>query len=102
MSGIELTITHDDNVWVLRHADLTALDESACRRETGFTISEVMGFVSDTKPGLDTLAALEWIARRQNGEPSLRYGEVAAGLSNGSAISVDWSVPEDVEVDRPE
>ncbi len=42
----------------MRHDELTALDERDCRKETGFTISEILGWLSETKPGLDTLAAL--------------------------------------------
>ncbi len=92
LSGIELTIAHDDKSWVLRHSDLTAIDERACRKATGFTIAEIMGFVADTKSGLDTLAALEWVARRQNGEALLTFEEVAREMSVSSAITVDWNI----------
>lgn len=91
--GIELTITHDGHDWVLRHADLTAIDERDCRRETGFTITELLGFEKDTKPGLDTLAGLEWLARRQAGQ-KISYEEIAANLSNSSNITVDWKTPD--------
>lgn len=101
MSSIEVTITHDDQSWVLRHADLTALDERDCRNETGFTITEILGFVDSTKPGLDTLAALEWIARRQNGDRAVSYLDVAKTITNASAITVDWRLP-DEEPERPE
>lgn len=94
MSGLEITVTHDDQKWVMRHADLTAIDERDCREATRFTISEILGFVADTKPGLDTLAALEWLARRQNGERLLSYEEVARALTNASNITVDWDLPE--------
>lgn len=96
--GIELVVSHDGKTWVLRHSELTALDERACRSATGLTISEVMGFVVGTTPGLDTMAALEWLARRQNGEALLAYDEVARGVSVASAVSVDWNI---IEGDDP-
>lgn len=101
MSGIEITIRHDESKWVLRYGDLTAIDERDCRRETGFTVSEVMGFVTETKPGLDTLAALEWLARRQSGERALSYLVVAQSIATGSDIEVDWVIP-DEESEDPE
>lgn len=93
MDSIELTIRHDDHAWVLRYGDVTAIDERECRRETGFTVSEIMGFVADTKPGLDTLAALEWLARRQAAD-IVSYETVAGSMTNASAITVEWTVPE--------
>lgn len=95
MKGIEVTIRHDENRWVLRYGDLTAIDERICRKETGFTIAEVLGFVSDTQSGLDTLAAIEWLARRQNGEPGVSYLSVAQKIASGSDIEIDWDIPTD-------
>lgn len=92
--GLEITVTFEEQQHVYRHNELTAIDVRDCRKETGFTPNRLIGLLGDTDPDIDSLAALLWLARRQNGERGLRYDAVASQIRQSSVITVDVFMPE--------
>lgn len=100
--GLEITLTLDDKPYLFRYNELTAVDVKDCRRETGFTLNHLLGFVQGADVDIDTFAAMIWLARRQAGERALRYDAVAAQITPNSNLQVDVKVPESEGSDDPE
>ncbi len=83
---LSVTVRLDDQCFTFRLGEMSALDAGALRRATGLSFPQLMRCANDA-PDLDTAAALIWLARRQNGEPTLAYETVAAGVTPRNAPS---------------
>lgn len=91
--GIEITITFNDRPFIYRHNEMTAVDVRDCRRETGFTVNRLLGLVGDADIDIDSVAAILWLARRQQGERGLRYDAVASTVRPDSRLALDVFIP---------
>lgn len=76
----QLSVRVEDDVYTLDLGACTALDASACRRATGMSLQSLLSAAA-TDPDLDVVAAAIWLARRQDGEPTVSFEEVASELS---------------------
>ena len=72
--GIRISV--GDEVYEVRVGDLNALHERALRRQYGAPFSDLMEEF-EAHPGLDSIAAVVWLARYMRGETDLTYDEVA-------------------------
>lgn len=81
-------LTVDGHRYELRPNEINALDSQACRRATGVSVRSLLA-TAQHDPDIDTIAALVWLARRQAGEPSLAFEDVAATISYGSDFDLD-------------
>lgn len=73
---------------------LTAVDIGDLRRATGGNMGALLKSVVES-PDLDTVAAIMWLARRQNGEPRLSYDDVAAEVDGAVYEQMSAGVEED-------
>lgn len=81
-----VSIVVDGKTYTVRQGEMTSQDVMHLRRETGFSFRGLM--VSTSRdPDIDVIAALVWLARRQDGELMLSFDEVAAGI--GYDVDVD-------------
>lgn len=82
-------IRYDGHYYPIWYDDLSAYDARAYRTATGGSISVLLGtFARATgDPDLDTLAALVWLGRRQNGEPDLSFAAVEPEIT--AAVDFD-------------
>lgn len=90
--GDAIAISVDGTVYTVRPADMTALDSQELRRQTGMSLRAVMVAAQDD-PDLDVVASLVWLARRQAGERTLAFAEVAEAITYGTAL--DTAVPQE-------
>lgn len=100
--GIRITVGED--VFEVRVGDLNALHERALRKQYGSPFSSLMEEF-EAAPGLDSIAAVVWLARYMRGETGLTYDEVAldVDLEFAEAMALDATDSSDVEVgDSPE
>ncbi|NUO35888.1 MAG: hypothetical protein HOQ45_02400 [Nocardioidaceae bacterium] len=97
--GLRITIGED--VYEVRVGDLNALHERALRRQYGSPFADLMEEF-ETKPGLDSVAAVVWLARFMAGETDLTYEQVAVDvdLEFAEAMALDSADP--AEGDSPE
>lgn len=73
-------------------ADLGPRDDMACRKATGWNVSELIGV--NTISGFEVLA-IWWLARRSNGEPDLSFDDVLdAYPTNADLLAAEFSSPE--------
>lgn len=98
--GIRISLGED--IYEVRVGDLNALHERALRKQYGSPFSSLMDEF-DESPGLDSIAAVVWLARYMNGETDLSYEDVAVDvdLEFAEAMQVDESSAEEVG-DSPE
>lgn len=94
-SGTETTLRFrvDEREYVLRPDEINAIDANACRREVGVSVRALMQ-QAQVDADIDVIAALVWLARRQGGEPSLAFRDVAAALTYDSDIDLIDEVDE--------
>lgn len=71
----------DGKVYTLREEELTAKDIRELRNETRLGFAQHVMMMRAGAFDLDTIAALAWMARRQNGEPDLAFSEVEEGIT---------------------
>lgn len=97
----ELTITVkvDGDPFTVRPNEVSAKMVGQLRRVTGFSLQSLMAAAGE-EPDLDVIAALVWLARRQQGE-NVSYDKIADSLTYESDIEPgDEPAPEDP--DSPE
>ena len=85
--GVRIVV--DGVSYAVREADLTSLDISALRREVCLSFVGLMGALQGDQPDIDLLAALVWLARRQDGEQMLTYAAVAKEITYDSDFDVE-------------
>lgn len=97
--GVRISIGED--VYEVRVGDLNALHERALRKQYGSPFAELMEEFQ-AAPGLDSIAAVVWLARYMKGETSLSYEDVAVNvdLEFAEAMAIDETDAE--VVDSPE
>jgi hypothetical protein len=83
----EVTLIVEGTKYTVRLDDITARDTGDLRRETGSSLKSVIKSMS-ADMDIDTLAALVWLSRRQNGEPNLSYNAVAESIG----YRTEWDV----------
>lgn len=85
----------DGDLLVVSPVDITGLEERVIRRVTGLSFAALMDQFG-TNPGLDTVAAMIWIAKWQEGEaPTTENFEAALGAVNyGSDVEIFDEKPE--------
>lgn len=81
--GRTIAITVDGVRYEVAELDLRAPDIRELRKETGMSFMRLVE-TFEADPDLDLVAAFLWLARRSNGEPSLRYADVANGMGYSS------------------
>lgn len=86
--AVVLRMTVDGTTHNLRVNEISALDAAALRRATGMSFAAVMRAAQDDAD-IDVVAALIWLARRQNGEEHLTYETVAADLDYGAELDFE-------------
>lgn len=104
-----IRISLDGKMHTLRPGELSAVDVGECRRQAPMKFAQVLAVVREkaddaSEYDIDITAILIWLARRQHGEPNLRYREVADAITYNSDFT---PVPEnddtlDEEPDGPE
>lgn len=82
--GIRITFAgRTATLWPNR---LGANDAQMVRKQVGMSLRELLDTLGDSEAiDIDIVAALIWLARRQSGEPRLRFDHVAPTVSYGSA-----------------
>src|SRR5688572_24611026 len=95
----EITIIVDGTKHPVRVDEITARDSGDLRRSTGSSLKAVLRSMSGDMD-IDTIAALVWLSRRQNGEPLLDYDVVAEAITYGT--EVDYTdATDDEDEDSP-
>lgn len=89
----KIAVRVDDETYEVDFKDCTALDASQCRQATGLSLAGLLQAASED-PDLDIVAAVIWLAKRQNGQPDASYHQVASELS----YDVDWGGVEDTDL----
>ena len=95
-----VTVIVDGTKHTARIGEVTARMASEIRRETGMSSRALFAAAGDD-PDLDIVAALVWIARRQNGEPSIAFGDVLDEIGYDSEIEAA-DIPAEEDEDSPE
>lgn len=93
-------ITVDGRVYQVRAGDLNGLDMAAMRREVGMTFGQLSRIPSD-EWDLDIIAAIVWLARRVNGEPTLTYAEVAQEMTYDDLDDLGMDEADSLDEDDP-
>ncbi len=78
----------DGVTYTLRVDEISALDAAALRRATGSSFAGVMRAAQEDAD-IDVVAALVWLARRQNGEEHLTFEAVAAELDYSTDLDFE-------------
>lgn len=82
----------DGTPYPIRMSEITGLDSAAFRRATGglSLIGTIRAIAKNGANGadLDIVAALAWISRRQHGEPTLDFEEVAEAIGYESSFDL--------------
>jgi hypothetical protein len=78
-------ITVDGTMHEFWPTEMSALDVVEMRRQAGMGVQEFIRAMT-TDPDVPEFAVVIWQSRRQNGEPRLRFEEVAAGLTTDDLI----------------
>ena len=95
MSNLQTMTFHIEGVrYTLRPGQITGEDFRAYRKATGGQNLPIFN-ASETEIGLDTLAAMVWIARRQAGERKLSYLDVEKALPLEVLQSLEVEVEDD-------
>lgn len=91
----------DGDKYVFRLGDVTATDVRELRNQAGMSVPEMAAQTQDLASSfwdIDSAAALIWMARRQMGELTVPFREVADGLRMDQVIEIRHEdTPEDVE-----
>lgn len=93
----EITIIVDGTKHPVRVDEITARDTGDLRRATGSSLKTVLRSMSNDMD-IDTIAALVWLSRRQNGEPHLDYDIVASSIN----YLTDWDNADEADEDEDE
>lgn len=90
--GPHLSVEVNGAKYLLAARDMTGLDVRELRRQTGYSYNGlVAAFTADYD--VDLVAAVVWMARRQQGDTEVTYDEVALGMNP----AMDWKfVPAEV------
>lgn len=67
----------------VRFDEVSAAEIAGLRSAVGYGINQLQKYLA-ADPDIDVLAALVWLSRRQNGETSVTYDEVAEPITYGS------------------
>lgn len=81
-----LTVDIGEDHYEVALGDLGPADDRICRAQTGVTFMGLIDRVVGGDQGMDTLAAVVWLARRKSGEAGLVLGDVEEELNNWAAI----------------
>lgn len=92
-----VSITVDGEVYTVRQGEMTAQLVMHLRKETGYSFRGLL-VAAAQDPDIDVIAALVWLARRQDGEALLSFDDVAAQID----YTVDVDLAEASEDGRPE
>jgi hypothetical protein len=95
-----IEITVDNETYVVRQDEVTALDASQLRRATGYSFSGLMQ-AAQTDADIDVIAAFVWLARRQRGE-KITFEKVAASITFNSEVELEENDAADTGADDPE
>lgn len=80
--------------------DLGPQDDLVSRKETGFPVTP---FFAEDRFGMDSLMIVYWMARRKNGEPTLKFQAVLDEFPNYESINQsDFKIESLEEVDETE
>lgn len=82
----DIVVKVDGTDYAVRADEISAVDASLLRRQTGMSVRAVMQ-AADDDPDIDIVAALVWLARRQAGETGVRFEDVAAEITYGSDVA---------------
>lgn len=94
MSNLQTMTFHIDGVrYTLRPGQITGEDFRAYRHVTGQNLP--IFTANETEMGLDVLAAMVWIARRQAGERKLSYLDVEKVLSLDVLQTLEVEIEDD-------
>lgn len=86
--GAGIRITLDGVAYTVHIGEVSALDSAALRRATGMSMAGLLKAIGPD-PDIDIVAALVWLARRQDGETGLSYEEVAAAITYESEMATE-------------
>jgi hypothetical protein len=100
----DMTVTFLDVAYPLRFGEMTPLDVDALEKATGRTIMALQQVLASGEADINSFAALMWLSRRQTGEKTLAYDDVA-GSFNYRMFSENpptLTTPDEAEGDSPE
>lgn len=97
-AATEITIVVDQQRYVLRANEISALDAMALRNETGISVRALLQSAQDD-PDIDVIAGLVWLARRQAGETKLTFATVAEHLTYDADLEIGEGAEPDPESD---
>ncbi|HEY9391367.1 MAG TPA: hypothetical protein VIR27_16580 [Mycobacteriales bacterium] len=95
--GAGVRVTLDGVAYTLHMGELSAMDASALRRETGMSVAGLLSAIQ-SDPDIDILAAVVWLARRQDGD-RVTFDEVASGIGYDSDLTTESLPAPDVAPD---
>lgn len=94
MSNLQIMTFHIEGIrYTLRPGQITGEDFRAYRKVTGQNLP--IFTATETEVGLDVLAAMVWIARRQAGERKLSYLDVEKVLTLDALQSLEVEIDDD-------
>lgn len=76
---VKIVVKLDGEAFVLRPAEVTAMQSGMLRRQAGMTLGGLMDAANED-PDLDVVAMLIWLARLQRGD-DVSYAEVAEAIT---------------------
>lgn len=83
----DITIRVDGVTYAIRSDDLTARDARDLRKQTGMSFRAVMEAATED-PDIDIMAALVFLARRQDGDRKVTFDEIAEAITYSSEMEV--------------
>lgn len=96
----EIVVVIDGEKYPFRLSEITARDSGALRSATGMSLRAIMS-AAKTDPDIDVIAALVWLSRRQHGEKTLAYDDVAAEIGYDTTFDLE-GVADAEDPDSPE
>lgn len=89
-SDSTISVIVNGQTFVLDVENCTAIDASDVRRRLGLSLRGLMA-AAEEDPDIDIVACLVWLARRQAGEESLTFDEVASGIDYSAEVETEVS-----------
>lgn len=96
-----IKVVVDGVTYTIRSDELTARDARDLRKQAGLSFQGVMAAAQED-PDIDVIAALVFLACRQDGDRKVTYDEIAEAITYGSEIDIDDTAEVEEDPDSPE